>query len=124
MCWVIVQYHQGDATDQTFTMYRSLLVASGAAALVTEVPIWSNLDCEASNTLVRRADALSYAGGALQKHKLIVFQVDPASLGGAYDCITVGTAGNVAITSWMSVLYLVQPKQSLRVDDQFSYITD
>jgi hypothetical protein len=105
-------------------MYRSELVASGAAVLTNVVPVWSNLDCEASNTLVRRTDAINYAGGTGTKHKIIVFQIDPASLGGSYDCITVGTAGNVAATSYMSVLYLLQPKYSVRVADQLSFITD
>ena len=124
MCWVVVQYHQGDADNQTFTMYRSELVASGAAVLTNVVPIWSNLDCATSNAMVRRTDAINYAGGTGTTHKLIVFQIDPASLGTTYDCITVGTAGNVQATSWMSVLYLLQPKFSVRVADQFSYITD
>jgi hypothetical protein len=124
MCWVVVHYHQGDADNQTFTMYRSLLVASGAAVLVNTVPIWSNLDCETSNTLVRRTDAINYAGGTGTTHKIVIFQIDPANLGGSYDCITVGTAGNVAATSYMSVLYLLQPRHSSQVADQASFITD
>jgi hypothetical protein len=124
MCWVVFHYYQADANEITFYVYRSLLVASGGVALVNEVPIWSNLDCATSNTLIRRADGLLYAAGAAAGHKLVIFQIDPASLGGAYDCIVAGTVGNVAAAQYLSILYLVKPKQAMRVADQFSFITD
>ncbi len=73
---------------------------------------------------MRRTDAINYAGGTGTTHKIVIFQIDPANLGGSYDCITVGTAGNVAATSYMSVMYLLQPRHSSQVADQASFITD
>lgn len=123
MAWVVFHYFQADANAITFSVLRSTVVASGGVALANAVPIWSNLDCATSNTLVRQTDAISYAAGAGPASKLVIFQIDPASLGGAYDTIC-GYSTAIAALQYLSILYIVKPKYLLRVADQFSFITD
>ena len=125
MCYVIFQYNQGDGAAITFDVMRSTVVASGRVELANAVPIWSNLDCATSDTLVRRADAVNYAAGTGATQKLIVMQIDPARLGGAYDCISAGTVTNVAaVVNWLSILYVIVPKYASAVVDQTTFITD
>jgi hypothetical protein len=123
MAWVIFQYRQADGNAITFSVLRSTVVASGGVALADAVPIWSNLDTATSDTLVRRTDAVSYAAGTGATNKLIVFQIDPATLGSTYDTIC-GYATAVAAAQYVSMLYVVLPKFASRTADQLSYITD
>ena len=107
--WIVAQITQGDANVVLLTVSQCQHVNNvGIKAITSTVPIWANLDCAASDTLVRRTDAVNYTTDAGVKHKIVVFQVDPASLDTAngFDCITITTgASNVGnITS--AVYYL------------------
>jgi hypothetical protein len=125
MAWVVIHYNQGDATAITWHVNRATAVApTGAAALGNVVPIWSNLDCATSNTLVRRTDAVNYASGTGATNKIIVFQIDPASLGSTYDVIAGASTTAIAATSYVSIMYYVLPKYASTVADQLSFITD
>ena len=124
MAWVIFHYRQADANAITFHVNRATAVApTGATTLADAVPIWSNLATATSNTLVRRTDATSYAAGTAAGSKIIIFQIDPATLGSTYDCIA-GEASAVAAAQYLSILYVVKPKFSSKVSDQLSFITD
>jgi hypothetical protein len=124
MAWVIFQYRQADANAITFQVNKATAVAPTGATVITEaVPIWSNLDTATSNTLVRRTDATTYAAGTGATNKMIVFQIDPSTLGSTYDCIA-GYASAVAAAQYLSILYVVLPKFASKVSDQLSFITD
>lgn len=113
MAWVVIHYNQGDATDITWHVNRATAVApTGAAVLANVVPIYSNLDCATSNTLVKRTSAVNYASGTGQTHKIIVFQIDPASLGSTYDVIAGASTTAIAATSTVSIMYYVMPRYS------------
>lgn len=98
--WVEVAITQGNAATIAITIEQASAVAgTGTKAITATVPIWSNLDTAASDTLVRRTDAVSYTTDAGVKNKMVIFQIDPAQLDVAngFDCITVKTgASNVA----------------------------
>jgi hypothetical protein len=102
MAFIVCNVLQGDA-GITFLEPRqaSLVDGTGAKVLTNNVPIWSNLDVSASDTLVRRTDAKSYALDAGVHNKQVVFQIDPASLDVAngFDCLTIyadtSAAGNL-----------------------------
>jgi hypothetical protein len=124
MAWVIFQYRQADGNAITFQVNKATAVAPAGATVITEtVPIWSNLDTATSNTLVRRTDATTYAAGTGATNKMVIFQIDPATLGSTYDCIA-GYASAVAAAQYLSMLYVVLPKHASKVSDQLSYITD
>ncbi|WP_284317377.1 hypothetical protein, partial [Methylobacterium gnaphalii] len=78
---VIVNVSQGNAATVAITLQQATNVAgAGAKALANAVPIWANLDTDASDTLVRQADAVSFTTDAAVKNKTIVFHIDPAYL--------------------------------------------
>lgn len=128
--WAIIHYNQGDADNQTWQVLRDVSVAGGASVAVANVcEIWSNLACATNDTLVRRTAAVSYASGAGATHKLIVIQIDPESLGETaggvpYDCVAIATAGNVAATSWATILFMGLPRYAGPVAMQPSIIID
>jgi len=108
---VVVHITQGNAATIAISINQASAVAAGdAKAIANAVPIWSNLDCAASDALVRRTDAVNYTTDAGVKHKIVVFDIDPAKLdlANGFDCIAVVTgASNVAnITS--ALYYLVE----------------
>jgi len=114
---VVVHITQGNAATVTFSINQASTIAAGdAKALANAVPIWSNLDCAASDALVRRTDAVNYTTDAGVKHKIIIFEIDPAKLdlANGFDCIAVVTgASNVAnITSAMYYLVPHRYQQS------------
>jgi hypothetical protein len=123
MVYVVFQYRQADGNAITFSVLRSTVVASGGVALANAVPIWSNLDTATSDTLVRRTDAVSYAAGTGATNKLIVFQIDPATLGTTYDTIC-GYASSVAAAQYISMLYVIVPKFASATSEQATFITD
>jgi hypothetical protein len=124
MAWVIFHYRQADANAITFQVNKATDVAPTGATVITEaVPIWSNLATTTSNTLVRRTDATTYAAGTAAGSKIIIFQIDPASLGSTYDCIA-GYCSAIAAAQYLAMTYVVLPKFASKVSDQLSFITD
>ena len=96
-CHVVVFINQASATQVAITIEQAQAVApTNSTALIKVVPIWSNLDCAASNTLVARTAAVSYTTDVGQKYKIIIFEILPESLSATYDCITVITAASDA----------------------------
>jgi hypothetical protein len=128
--WAVIHYNQGDVDNQTWRVMRDISVAGAASVvIVNTMEIWSNLDCAANDTLVHRAAAVNYASGAGATHKLIVFQIDPESLGMdangvPYDCVCVETVGNVAATSYGEVLFVGLPRYAAPVAMQPSIEID
>ena len=115
--FVLVHINQAAANTVAITIEQASAVAlTGSKAITVAVPIWANLDCAASDALVRRTDAVAYTTDAGTKHKLVVFEIDPATLDTAngFDCITVKTgASNAAnITSAVYVLDSRYPSAS------------
>lgn len=114
MAWVIVHINQAAANTVAITIEQASAVAgTGTTPITKVVPIWRNLDCATSDTLVRDTDAVGYTTDAGVAHKTIVFQVDPATLTlTAGDCITVKTGASAAgnITSALYVLETRYPQ--------------
>lgn len=107
--FVVVHVAQGNAATMAITIEKATdVAATGSTAITTVVPIWANEDCATSDTLVRQTDAVSFTTSAALKHKVVVFQIDPATLG-AYDCITVKTAASHA-DNLTSAIYLLDER--------------
>jgi len=110
MAWIIVQLDTIASSACIVTPMRATAVApTGGVVLANTVPIWRNLDVAASDTLVRDTDALAYTTAANAAYKQIIFQIDPANLGGSYDCLYV-TTGALAITESVDVIYLLETR--------------
>lgn len=84
-CKVVVAVTKGNAALTSFTLREStdgVGAGAGVQNVSNNVQVYSNLDTSASETLVRRANAVTYAlddadGGEGQ---VVVFDVDPAKL--------------------------------------------
>ena len=108
--WVIVDITQGNAATIAITLEKATAVAgTGSVAITASVPIWSNLDTAATDTLVRRTDAVAYTTDAGVKNKQVIFQIEPAALGETFDCICV-KAGASNAANIISASYLLQTR--------------
>jgi hypothetical protein len=123
MCWIHVQFSNGTASTDVITPLRSTVVASGGVALINTVPIWAGITTAASTQLTRITDALLYTGADVTGNRVVVIQIDPASLGTTYDTLTFtiansGHAGNlVSATYWVKPKY--QSKMASMAADEF-----
>jgi hypothetical protein len=102
MLYIVVSITQGAANTCALTIEQATTAGGGSTKAITNtVPIWSNLDTAASDTLTRRTDAVSYTTDAGVKNKIVIFQIDPSSLDteNEFDWITVkcgaSNAGNI-----------------------------
>lgn len=122
--WAVVHINQAAADVVAITIERSTAVAgTGHVAIANAVRIWANEDCAASDLLVEQTAAVGFTTSAAQKHKMIVFEIDPADLGAGYDVVNVLTAASNA-GNITSAFYVVAPRYAGRVLTQPSVITD
>jgi hypothetical protein len=108
--FIVVHITQGNAATVALTVFQASAVAgTGEKAITNTVPIWSNLDTATSDALVRRTDAVSYMTDAAVKNKVVVFQIDAASLDVAngFDCVCVKTGASNAANITQAAYYLV-----------------
>lgn len=106
--WVIASINQGNAATIDLTIEQCTKVdGTGAKALTNNVPIWANLDAATSDVPARATDAKAYTTDAALKRKVVIFQIDPASLdvAGGFDCVRMVTgASNAANITAATVL--------------------
>lgn len=126
MCWVVVHLYQSAGHATVFALERATGVTPvGNVAIANVVPIWYGNVSTTSNTLTRQTDAISYTmGGSVTGDVFIIFQVDPASLGGEYDCIKLTASDSSIAGNFMDVTFWIQPKVSVQTSGQASYIVD
>ena len=75
------------------------------------MPVWAQQDAAAADALTRQTDAVNLTTSAAVKHKVVVFQIDPALLdvAGGFDCLGVSTgASNAANVT--SALFLLESR--------------
>jgi hypothetical protein len=102
--WIVVHLDQGNAATVALTPKQATAVDGTASkVLANAVPIWAGEDLAASDALTRQTDATSFTTSAAVKHKMVVFQIDPAKLdvAGGFDCVglTTGASNAANITS-------------------------
>lgn len=110
MCYVVVHIDQGNAATVALTIEQASVVAGSDSKVITvAVPIWANQDCAAGDALTRQTDAVNFTTSAAVKHKIVVFQIDPATLdlANGFDCITVKTGASHADNIIQGMYYLV-----------------
>jgi hypothetical protein len=107
-CWVLVHIAQAHIAPVAITIEQATDVSgAGHIPITNAVPIHANEDCAASDTLVAQTAAVGFTTSAAQKHKMVIFEIDPAlfSLAGA-DCLTVKTAAS-DVTNITSAIYIL-----------------
>jgi hypothetical protein len=102
--WVVFEFTQavGHATTPTLVQATSIAATTNKAGPAVE--IWANEDTAASDTLVRKTAAASYAVTNDVKNKEVVFEIDPSRLdvNGGYDCIYFTEATSSQATNFVS----------------------
>ena len=86
------------------------VAASGATQITNVVPIWLNAACATSDVNVRQTDAVQQAVAATATDQLVIFQIDPSSLGSTYDCIAGYTTSTIAANDELEILYVLKPR--------------
>jgi len=107
--YIVAFITQGNAATILLTPLQASAVAgTGSKVLTANARIWADLDAATSDALARQTDALNFTTDAGVKNKIVVFEIDPASLDSAngFDCIGLSTgASNAAnITSALFIL--------------------
>jgi hypothetical protein len=109
--FIVVHLTQGNAATVALDPLQASAVAgTGSKALTGDVPIWSNLDTAAGDTLVARTAAKTYTTDAGVKLKQVVFEIDPKAcldLAGGFDCIGVSTGASNAANITAAQLIIV-----------------
>lgn len=116
--WVVVHITQAASNTVAITIEQDTITTISASKAITKaVPIWSNLDCAASDVLVARTAAVSYTTDAGIKHKIVIFEIDPATLdiANGFDCITVKT-GSSDVSNITSAQYILEQRYSGAVE--------
>lgn len=125
MAWIVVHLTQavGDATK--FSPYRTTAVGSAGAVLANVVPIWYGNVSTSSNALTRQTDAIDFTiDVGVTGEAYIIFQIDPANLGGSYDCVGLVVADSSQATNFVEATLWVQPKYATQTADQLDFLTD
>lgn len=109
--WVIFEFTQAVGHATTPTLLQATSISAGTNKAGPAVPIWSNEDTGATDTLVRQAsDAASYAVTGNVKNKEVVFEIDPSRLdvNGLYDYIYFTIASSSQATNFVSATAILQ----------------
>lgn len=79
--YILVHITQGNAATVALTPKQATDVSgSGVKVIGAVARIWADLDTATSDALVRAADAANYTTDVAVKNKIVVFEIDAASL--------------------------------------------
>jgi hypothetical protein len=111
MAWIHVVFANATASTDAITIQRATAVApTGNVAIVNTVPIWAGIMTAANTLLIRDTDAIAYLGADVTGNRVVVFQIDPASLGAGYDCLGFTIADSGHATNYVSATFWLLPR--------------
>jgi len=131
MCYIVVHAYVVGAFAVVCTPQKAYAAAgTGATALTVNVPIWAGIKIAGVDTpkLTREADGVAYSTDATIGDHVVVFQIDPASLGveatvpslGPYNFIGGTFVG--AVGDYVSVMAYLVPRYGGNPLTQPSYL--
>ena len=100
--WLVLHFTNAAGFASVPTLKQATDIAAGTNAAGPTSRIWANEDCAATDTLVAQTAAASYTMAADVKNKMVVFEIDPASLTDGYDCIYCTIATSSQATNFVS----------------------
>jgi hypothetical protein len=106
--WLVLNFTQAVGFASTPTIKQATDIAAGTNAAGPTCRVWSNLDTSASDTLVERTAAASYALSTAATNMQVVFEIDPASLTDTYDCVYCTIATSSQATDFVSGEWILQ----------------
>ena len=126
--WVDIVVHLKQVVEHAtaFTPYRATAAApTGNVVLANAVQIWYGNVTTSSNALTKQTDATSFTiGVGVTGDAIIVFSIDPATLGDTYDVLGITVADSSQATNLCSIMYYIQPKYPQRAASNTDYLTD
>jgi len=114
--YIVCQVTAAAATAVTFIPQRDDAAGTGYIALANNARIWLNNAVGTNDVLVRQADGLNQITDALAASKMVVFHINPDSLGlhtgaGTNPCTRVRIRMETpAATDTVSVVYYLVPR--------------
>lgn len=108
--WIVVQLTQAVGHATSIAVRQATAVAgTGVKAITVAVPIWMNADTAASDTLVAQTAAVSQAVAADVKKKMVIFQVDPATLdlANSFDCLNFTVSDSSQATNFVCGVFVL-----------------
>lgn len=107
--WISLQFTQAAGHATTVQPQKATAVApTGAASITAAARIWANEDTAATDTLVRKTSATSYAVTNDIKKKHVLVEIDPAEFTGAYDVLGCTISDSSQATNFVSGLYILE----------------
>ena len=100
--WAVFDMTQAVGHATTIALRQATDFAIGTNAAGPAVPVWTNNDTVATDTLVKQTPAASQAVAADVKHKQVVFEIDPALLTAGYPCIYFTVSDSSQATNFVS----------------------
>lgn len=110
---VIVNLTQAVGHTTVVSLYQTQDVSgTGAKALSNNVPVWANEDVSSGDSLIRKADGVSYTVTNTAKNKQVVFHIDPAKLdvNDGFTCLNVRIGASTQATNFASAEYILDSK--------------
>jgi hypothetical protein len=111
--YIVWHIAQGNAATILLSINQATKVAgTSAKAISGNARWWANLDCGATDTLVRQADGVSFTTDAGVKNKIVVAEVDVDSLdiANAFCCIA-GVTGASNVANLTQATYQLTPQR-------------
>lgn len=106
--WIVIHLTQAVGHATTPTLRQSTNVALGATAAGPTCRIWANEDVAASDALVAQTAGASYAVTADAKNKVVVFEIDPATLTDGYPCVYLTEATSGQATNFVAMEAIIE----------------
>jgi len=108
--WIVLQFTQAAGHATAIQPKKATAVdGTGVANITVAAKIWANEDTAASDALAVATAATSYTLTNDIKKKLVVIEIDPASLGGA-DVLGCAIADSSQATNFVSGMYILEPR--------------
>jgi hypothetical protein len=110
--WIVFNFYNAQTHATVCSLMKATAVApTGATAVTSTHPIWSNEDTAAGDTLTKQTDAASLTiTGATTKGIEVWFQIDPEKLGATYDCIAAKTSASSQATNFCQVTAILETR--------------
>ncbi len=106
--WLILNFTNAVGFASAPTILQATDIAAGTNAAGPVCRIWANEDVAATDTLVAKTGAALYAVTNDVKLKLVVFEIDPATLTDGYDCVYCTIATSAQATNFVAGEWFIQ----------------
>ena len=106
--WLVLSFTNAVGFASVPTIKQATDIAAGTNAAGPTCRIWANEDVAATDTLVAQTAGASYAMAADVKNKLVVFEIDPATLTDGYDCVYCTIATSAQATDFVAGEWVIQ----------------